>query len=179
MLSRNLFVGFVIHGFVMFFVLSILFFSFIRNTERKLFSEKITYGIDNYIYPQLSKIDEKYNGNLCRLLKNNTEEIQKITKYLYDDHDFSEINNFWLYNIIYICNIFNLVIVVLVCSRKDCDNYESRISLKNLFVENCINFFILGIIEIVFYTQTVMNYTPVRPSYIIEFFVQNLKNYKW
>jgi hypothetical protein len=72
------------------------------------------------------------------------------------------------------CGIIGIILLILFCF---CFINRKKINWKWIFIENLLMFALLGVFEYLFFTNIILNYSPITDAEIKYFVVDNLYNY--
>ena len=143
-------VNLLLHFFILFVVLSVLFLTYVSRI-----------------------IDDGFNGALDDALKNvigsiDMSDDQRALFRLFPQHLLTQEdpvkskNNKWLKNTIFlfIVGILLVILCVLFTVYKNC----KQVDLPKILAENAITFLLVGTVEFLFFFYIVKNYIPIKPS---------------
>ena len=150
----NIIFSVVLHTFLLFTFLSILFWTYISKVEHKTLSREIDNAIEKSF--KNVKIPEDYF----------TPEIYNYLKAFFSGENITnEKNNDVLvqYNITIIILLFVFLICIIFVRYVVCGQ---SIDIMEIIGENAIVLIIVGIIEFFFFKYIASKYVPVLPSYL-------------
>jgi hypothetical protein len=161
-----------VHVLFLFTILSILFIKIISKLETKTINDELSNIISDSVEDNYNKLnlDEKIaiNEGIKHI------DFQNIIN-LYNREDVTrKLNNDGIYKLIYITIALLVVILLLILliSKKLCNNVPISYILK----ENIIIFTGVGIVEYLFFKHVILNYIPVKPSFIMEYMSKKIKS---
>lgn len=164
--GTNLAFNILLHVFILFLFLSLLFKVFISQIETNTFQNEIEDLIDTNMNKTLNAYLLK-DPIFKQKIKTNQTFLSTLDQMYSQPDPITSINNTWVMNL-------NLAIIILIgisifivlgflyFSCKKCMN------LKDILLENLIIFSAIGSIEYLFFTQIAFKYIPVPPSLLIK-----------
>lgn len=174
--QNNNFVNFTtnitLHVLFLFTILSILFIKIISKLETDAINNELT----NVISDSIENGYDKLNLNEKILIGDSIRYVDfKNLIELYDREDTTRrLNNKGIYRAIYITITMLIIIIVilLLVSKKLCNNVPIEFILK----QNIIIFIGVGIIEYLFFKNIILEYVPVKPSFMMEYMVKKIQS---
>lgn len=165
----------IIHMFIMFTFLSLLYIYYISKVQSDAFNYEVKHLMDdNFKYFFDSK---KIPEDLIERIRNEIDRLpyDKILQQSSVPDPYTELNNKWLFNTLfsYIFIISFIIIFIIVFLFKKCENV--KIDIKKILYENIITFIFIGIIEYYFFTMIAFKFTPVPPSVLATSFIERFK----
>jgi hypothetical protein len=174
--KNTFFVNFVanisLHVLLLFTILSFLFIKIISKLETNTINNELSNVISDSIK------DNYKNLNVTQkiLINDSIKHIDfKNLIELYDREDTARrLNNDGIYKSIYITItlLVILLIIILLIARKLCNN----VPIKHIFTENIIIFIGVGIVEFLFFKYIILKYSPVKPSYMMEYMIKKIQS---
>ena len=150
----------LVHIFILYIVLYILFFAVISQTEKQSFNTVIKTATDtlpNNVYPKLG-------ANFCIGVQNEIDNLTSMEAYYNSGPDKTEkdFNNLLISasGIVVLFLFFSVLIAYLIT------RYSSRkyLNLKHVIGTNISLFALIGCVEILFFFNVAEKYVPVLPS---------------
>lgn len=169
----NLSIDILVHIFILFLILSLLFWAIISKISSDAITHEVNNNIDNAFSDYKKNMTEQELLNFKKHVKENYY-LLSIMKKIYSRPDEVMIkNNNWLkvFNftvIILLISILTVLLITLYVSSNTC------IPIINILKENLILFIFIGIVEYLFFIKIGMKYVPVLPSKIIDSIVNRL-----
>lgn len=150
----NLAVSALMHIFILFTVLSILFIFIVSKLEKATFDGAIQKVINEGILPQLESAGDERVKSVLRTLP-----YEKLEVFYSKQSDKVTITNKWLTIIMVIVSGFLFSLIMsLIIAKRDC------INIGEIILENVIVFSLVGVFEFVFFKTVASKYEPIQPS---------------
>ena len=168
------------HVLILLTFLTIIFFTFISKKEEDTVSRELNSVINNQVPSMLDNLND-LDGKLNNSIK--WENLSKVAdklddKYKGDDQSIKKHNDKLLQTSVILCSIVFIIIILLIIYYKVINNYN--IGLLEILKENISVFFLVGIIELLFFINVALKYSPVKSSdmsnIIIDRIEYNIKN---
>jgi len=161
-----------LHVLLLFTVLSLLFIKIISKIESKTINSELTDIISDTIKNNYEKLDPEQQKLLSASIKH--IDFKNIIELYSTEDTTRKLNNKDIFRSIYISIIllFTMLILILVISKKLCNN----IPIKHMISENIIIFAVVCVIEYMFFKNIIMNYVPVKPSFMMQYMVNKVKS---
>lgn len=153
---------FLLHGTMLFIVLTIFYLSYVVNIEKNQIikiSNDFSYRIENLIRSELIK----NNLNVDEYIKNNHDKIEKLKIFYMNQYTEAQINN----KMITRDMIFTSAILILITLSYYL-LFKNSIDPVPTIIQTIIIFIFVGIIEFIFFLKIVSNYTPISEKEIID-----------
>lgn len=166
------------HCAILFTVISLLFWVYIRKLEEKTLLREIQHNIHNIFTEGLQKdpqMKEKAkvfaieNAVLLNMVSNSYNGLDQCTQ---DSNEIVQIMNIGFIVMLWITIISTIVIMIMV----SCVTREYVIFIGYIFRQNLVIFFFIGLIEFIFFTQVASKYAPIYPSEITSVVVNAAQN---
>lgn len=150
-----------LHVWILFTFLTIFFFTFISRKESESITNELNNAIDNYVPTILDSIDkiDKKIGYVTDWKKVNdiAKKIETKNNINIKDHNKKLIKTSIIISIIIL-----LVLICVIIYFKFYKKYD--IGLKIILYENLAIFTCIGIIELMFFLNVALKYSPVTES---------------
>jgi hypothetical protein len=163
----ELIISLILHGIIMFIILSGLFIFVISKMSKKTIQTEIDHIMKDTTINFINPILEKYNISI------NNDIKLKLIKVMNKEDNIQVLNNNYINGIIIsiiiaLIGIFIIIYLLLI-------HNNIKIDLLPIFIENIITFLFVGIIEGLFIYLIAIKYVPVMPSFITKAFLQQIK----
>ena len=169
----------LIHMFILFIILSFLFWVVIAKLETSAISNEVSNNIETTFQVLQNQLGKKLNqekkNKINSLLEKSTQNI-KILADIYKKPDKVMQNNnkkLLQQNIIIGILLFIVIITVLTTLRFACG--ITGFPIFSIIKENLVLFLGIGLIELLFFLQVASKYIPTKPSQIVTNFINGLK----
>ena len=161
-----------VHILFLFTILSVLFIKIISKLESQTINTELKTIISDSIDYNYNKLDL----NQKILIKDGLKDVDlnKLIKLYNNENLTKELNNKGIYDSIYTAIILLIVIllIILLVSKRLCNN----IPIKHILIENIIIFIGVGIVEYLFFKYIILNYIPVKPSFMMDYMVKKIQS---
>lgn len=124
----------------------------------------------------LSSIDSQKLNDMANLYAKNFNLDYYTNIFLKPDINRENINNIVFKNIIFI-NVLIFVILIFFTFIMVKSNILTSTEISHVILENCITFFFVAIIEILFFINIASKFIPALPSTIFTSLLSSLKNH--
>jgi len=178
--KSELVINILIHFFILFTILSCIFWILIRKIETKTITNEINKNINKGFTGLKEKIQNTYSqdnkDNIKKCITEN-ESLLNILNNSYSKPDtLTTDSNSWLFktNILYIFIIASILITMFLTVIFTCQ--ISNFPFFDILKENLVLFTIIGGIEIYFFLNVAIKYIPTLPSSVIENVILDLNN---
>ncbi|MDB4726520.1 hypothetical protein OAF54_03695 [bacterium] len=158
-----------LHVVLLFIILSIFFRFVISKTESQAIGSELKDNIEK-IFQNLPQ-----DKTLKTYINNNDNILNTLKNYYSKPEPAVEIQNRNLFLISIMVSVFLVIIVVgaMVLLHVSCGYC---VNLKELILENVVIFAFIGSIEYMFFKQIASKYIPIKPDYLVQSFIDQLKN---
>ena len=190
----NFGINMLVHVIFLFFIISTIFIIFITKISSDTINTEFTDLIRNTLLQNYNKLNINKTSVLNKTdfqnktsvlnktdfqnkdIENNTIDLINFDNLLqiYSSEDMvRKYNNKNVFKSIYITIILLILtfIISLVISKSLCN----KIPLKHILVENIIIFIGVGLVEYMFFKNIILKYIPIKPSFIVEYVLQQFK----
>ena len=152
---------FFIHSLILFTFLSLFYYYYSSELSKDKFEKEIETIIDKneIIYEIMWRLE----------LDNSISEKEKLFHNMDPN---TQSNNQMIFNYLLYANIILWMILIFVVY-----NINMNININNLLFSNVITFIIIGLGEFLFFKYVILEYKPVRQSFITQQFIEKLKFY--
>jgi hypothetical protein len=176
--NSNYILNILLHIFILFTFLTIFFFLYISELEKKELNDEVENIISTQTGNILSTID-----NLDKKINKKPEiqwgEINKIAKNVYKNNIKDDpgvvINNKTLFKIALaiIITLFSLIVFFFIYF-----SYYKKfnINTKRILLENLVIFSFVGLVEYLFFTHIASQYIPVTPEFVSSSVIDRIKS---
>lgn len=165
----NFNINILLHGLILFTILSCLFTFVISNVSTNAFNDEIFHIIKDKLNNKILIDIIKKNSNLSdTILDKLIKHFSKPTKIV-EAYNKSLFKNLLCINVLLWIFFITLVMVLKYNCKKD-------LHIGKIIGENCIIFLFVGIIEITFFFKIALKFIPVKPSFISTQFLQSIKD---
>lgn len=161
--NPNFILDIFVHCLVLFTFLSVFYYTYSSNLSRRSFDKEIENIIDMNI-----KLDSKEMPK-----DNDVKDIMVLleTEFSKEDEFVKNNNNTLFTNLLYT----NLISWVMLLSGIYMYDNIYSFHYKELIATNMITFTIIGLAEFLFFTFIIRKYNPIKPSFISQKFIDNIK----
>jgi uncharacterized membrane-anchored protein len=168
-----------LHIFILWTFLCGFFFFYVSKIEKNAFENEFGNIIDENVPEILAKIDAKTGGVAKKALQDNTRILEIMYK-IYDKPDpvVKSYNN-WLMLVAFSISAIMFVMIVTgvtIYGSGGCKIPTSKqIPLPKIIVKNLITFFLVAIIEGLFFFFIAKNFIPAKPSQLVSDMISRIK----
>lgn len=157
-------INIIFHIWILFTLLTILFFTFISSIEKQTVTRELNSVIKTNIPKFLNTIHEiEYKYGVPIVWSKVNDISNKIkNKYNGPDPSISEHNNNLMKTAIYISSGLLLIIIASILYFTVYKKFD--IHLKYILLDNLFIFVFIGVIELLFFMNVVFKYSPVNNS---------------
>ena len=174
--KTELIMNILLHFFILFVILTCIFWFVIAKVETTAISKEIKRNI-NHAFIDIKKNIKEENKEILKKTIETSKPALNILKNIYSDPDQVVINsNKWLLesNILFCIIIFVIILTMLLTMLFVCKITD--FPFLYILKENLILFLLIGCFEIYFFLNVGMKYIPTEPSAIINNFLGDIKN---
>lgn len=173
--NLELIINILLHVFILFCILSLIFWFVISKLEKKSINDEINNNINNYFNNLKSNLSDEEKNDASKFLNNNNKLLE-ILNNMYSKKDLlNENSNNWLKqtDFLYAFIIFFVLITILITIKYSCG--INNFPIFGIIKENIVLFIGIGIIELLFFINIGSKYIPNKPSEIIKNTITNFK----
>ena len=173
--NLELIINILLHVFILFCILSLIYWLIISKLEKKSINDEINNNINNYFNNLKSNLTIEEKNDASTFLNNNNK-LLNILNNMYSKEDLlNENNNNWLKetDFLYAFIIFFVMITILITIKYVCN--INNFPIFGIIKENIVLFIGIGIIEVLFFINIGSKYIPSKPSAIIKNTITNFK----
>lgn len=161
-----------VHVAILLLILSLFFMFYVSKISSAAINKEVGDDINKFLGPVIQKQvgSNPYVANLI-----NKIPFDKVQTF-YSGPDFvSTLNNSWLFKLIIFINVAIILAIIytVFLLRNACG---ICIPVKDILITNAVIFFFIGIVEYLFFTHIAVKFIPVKPSVIINAFIDDTKN---
>lgn len=166
--SMNLFV----HVIFLFTILSVLFIFIISKLSSESINNELIDIINDNVNDHYKKLNEEQKDTFRNLL--NVMPLDKLSRFYSQPEKVRETNNKHVFTSMKLTLFLLLIllVIIVIVARLLCH----RIPMKHIIIENIIIFSGIGLVEFLFFKNIVLKYVPVKPSFIISYLFDSVKN---
>lgn len=173
--NLELIINILLHVFILFCILSLIFWFVISTLEKKSINDEINNNINNYFNNLKSNLSDEEKNDASKFLNNNNK-LLAILNNMYSKKDLlNENSNNWLKesDFLYAFIIFFILITILLTIKYSCG--INNFPIFGIIKENIVLFLGIGVIEVLFFINIGSKYIPTKPSAIIKNVINNLE----
>lgn len=163
----------VLHGAILFFILSMFFIFYVS----KVISNSMEQQIKNIIIANIQETVSLLPSNQQEILQNIIDKLylQRLISYYSQEDPTTKTYNQWLFKLIIVINTFLFILLCVIYStaKASCGN----INFSSLFLINIVIFIFIGIVEFSFFTFVVSQYAPTSPSQLMQSVINGFSSY--
>jgi len=161
-------VNILLHVFILFTILSIIFWCVISNIESKGITGELNKNINDFF----DNSDSSTKNILKTFATGSKAELDFLSKLYSKPDELTTNSNSWLFqaNILYILILFVIIVVIVLVMVFVCN--DTDFPILYILKENIVIFVFVGLVEMWFFLNIGMKYIPTKPSMI----VTNVKN---
>ena len=161
-------VNVLLHIFILFLILSTIFWSVISKVEKKSITDELNNNINSYF----DNSDLSTKDALKEFATSNKDSLDFLEKLYSKPDETTQISNSWLFqtNILYIIILLVIIVTIVLVIRFVCNIKD--FPLLYILRENIVIFMFVGLVEVWFFLNIGMKFIPTKPSSIIT----NVKN---
>lgn len=168
------------HVTILFLALTLLFWFVISRTERSAMTKEFKNQIDSNLPAALQSANISSGGSLKVALEPTLPALELMSQQIENDtleDNVDSYNNMLLYIALLIFVIFLSIIASSLITTKLMGNVKN-LGKKYAFVifENVVVFLFIGAIEFTFFQQVASKFVPVKPSFLVNRLIEDLKN---
>ena len=161
----SLLINILFHILFLYTILFLFFFNIAHNIEKNIFKQLLSNNIEYYF----NKLKEKIKFNDKKKLNNKILNIAlSSNNNILDKIHFKESNNKQIYNnaktLLIILIILVIVIIVYLYLYKN----VSKNTILNILLENIAIFTIICCVEVLFFYNIILEYSPIKISYFLD-----------
>lgn len=161
-----------VHMVFLFTILSGLFIFAISKIISNSINDEITHLVNNNITDYYNNLNAQDKDNVNTVLK--ITPLELLSKYYSQDEKVRETNNKQLFKSLYMfITIFIIIFIVIYLSAKILCH---PLPLKRILIENVVIFAGVGVVEFLFFYFIILKYIPTKPSFIITYILDTIKN---
>lgn len=166
--SMNLFV----HVIFLFTILSVLFIFIISKLSSESINNELIDLVNDNVNSHYKNLNEEQKDTFKNLL--NVMPLDKLSKLYSQPEKVRETNNKHVFTSmkLTIFLLLILLVIVVIVARLLCH----RIPMKHIIIENIIIFTGIGVVEFLFFKNIILKYVPVKPSFIMSYLFNSVKN---
>jgi len=157
--NTHLLISILLHIFLLFSFLSLLFWLVIRQISSKAINGELNREIDKNLKINLD-IPDKISNYLKTIFSQTSPRVKENNRWLF------------IYNIVVILFLFITLILTIFIISYSCG---SCLLLGEIIMENIFVLIIVGAIEYVFFMYIASKYVPVLPSYLPTILIELLQ----
>ena len=177
MTNAELIMNILLHFFILFVILTCIFWFVIAKVETTTITKEIQRNINHAFVDIRKNIIANKNELYVKKTIGLSNPVLNIMKNIYSTPDEKVVSsNKWLLesNILFCIIIFVIIVTMLLTIFLVCKitNFPFLYILK----ENLALFLIIGCVEVYFFLSIGMKYIPTQPSVIINNFLDDMKN---
>lgn len=167
--SITLIISIIVHILILLVIISTFYFLFVSRIAKKSFQNEIKHSVDDNLIPSIKKSD--VNGQFKKILKDSNLEILK--EHFKLETDVTKVQNDWLVKANYgvLFGILLLLIVTIFILYFSC----GKVPYNTIMLENSILFFLIAIVEVVFFLYIGSKFIPTKPSLIMKTFIESVE----
>ena len=173
MVSKSeIFMNIILHVFILFVILSLIFWFVISKVSKKAITREINRTISESFTKLRKNIQETSSKEDKTKLKKNMDILTpslSIMKRIYSKPESILVtNNNWLYenNILYGIILFVIIATMLLSLKLTCG--INNFPFIHILKENLVLFLFIAVIEVYFFLNIGMKFIPTKPSALIE-----------
>ena len=177
MRSLELIFNSLFHCVILFTVISLLFWLYIRKVEAKTLDNEIQRSIRNIFRDNVESNPDLRQK--AKLFATQNSVILNALSESYSGPDICSINTnkvIKIMNVGFIVIMWIVVISVLSIMLMTCITNEHLYLIGYIFRQNIIIFICIGIIEFIFFLYVASKYSPIYPSEITQIVVNSVQN---
>jgi len=172
----ELIVNILLHVFILFGILSLIFWFVISKLEKYSINNELNNNINNYFNNLKEKLSPAEKDDASIFLNNNNSLLNSLNNMYSKPDSMNENSNSWLQktNFLYAFIIFFILVSILLTIKYVCN--INNFPLLGIIKENIVLFLGIGIIEVLFFLNIGSKYIPTKPSSILQNTIINLNN---
>lgn len=163
-----------LHGLILFIFLTCFFILYVSKLTIDAANNQVGRLIDRNLSKIIKENKDKFQGSNTALI--NLIPYSNLKNAFEKEDIYQTTNNKWLMKNLVTVNIllFMIVFVGIYTVKNICN---IKLNISEILIMNLITFIGIGIIEYLFFTRIVLNYTPTTPSLLTETILNTSKNY--
>ena len=168
-MSNPLLLNILLHVYLLYTVLMILFYAYLSKIEDDIFNNELLHIIQKVkkqVSEEYYKLKSNYQFDLFEQSDLFNQSIFNKKCIENEIFNFKKDNNNVIYNIMFLFNITLLIIIISFIVYQISNKYQTFEEVKTIVIENLIILLFLTIVEFCFIYFVILKYKPSKPSTI-------------
>ena len=165
--TQSFIINLIFHIAILFLILGVIFITYISYVIRSTIISNIKNIVNDGIMTYINSLSVQELALFNNILIQNKQTIDNMVIQYSQPAEATIVNNEWVRNLIIytIVVLFILLITIVLIIKYRC-GYD--IHLVRIIIINFIIFTFVGIVEYLFFTNIIVKYVPVKPSYFMQ-----------